>query len=94
MSVLRPGPRKDRELLMKKLVEVEMDGQAAAKQAAAIKDAAKRLKMVSSAVYPRHILQSSEMAPIRRSWVPHNWEDICSHFYNIIMSLTVTSLLL
>ena len=37
----------EREDLMKKLVEVEMDGQAASKQVAALRDAIRRLKEVS-----------------------------------------------
>ena len=48
-------PRSERELLdrardnlMKKLVEVEMDGQAAAKQVAALRDTIRRLREVRS----------------------------------------------
>ena len=36
----------DRDMLMKKLVEVEMDGQAAAKQVAALRDSMQRLRQV------------------------------------------------
>ena len=42
------------DLLMKKLVEVEMDGQAAAKQVAALRDSIRRLKEV----IPHHYLAS------------------------------------
>ena len=38
--------RREGEYLMKKLVEVEMDGQAAAKQTASLRDTISRLKLV------------------------------------------------
>ena len=40
----------ERDVLMKKLVEVEMDGQAAAKQVAALRDSMQRLRQVSLAI--------------------------------------------
>ena len=40
----------ERDMLMKKLVEVEMDGQAAAKQVAALRDSMHRLRQVRSAL--------------------------------------------
>ena len=36
----------EREILMKKLVEVELDGQAAAKQVAALRDVIRRMREV------------------------------------------------
>ena len=38
----------DRELLMKKLVEVELDGQAAAKEVAVLRNTIRRLREVQS----------------------------------------------
>ena len=40
----------ERDMLMKKLVEVEMDGQAAAKQVAALRDSMHRLRQVRLAL--------------------------------------------
>lgn len=42
----------ERDELMKKLVEVEMDGQAAVKQMAALRDSIRRLREVHSKPYP------------------------------------------